>query len=87
MRLMRAGAVSAATAQPLDGLRWPQERRLKRLLGRGVVHESQSGRYYLDPPALADDLTARRRRALFVAAVIVGMMGLLSYFGWSSVRF
>jgi hypothetical protein len=79
MRLMRAGAVSADTARPLDGLRWVEARRLKRLLEAGVVHESPPGRYYLDPPALADRLTSQRRRAAILLAVVLALMALAFY--------
>ena len=80
IRLMPAGAVSMETAQPLEGLRWMQARRLKRLLDTGVVREASSGRYYLDAPALADHMTARVQRALIMLSIVVMLMGLAIYF-------
>jgi len=79
MRLMRADAVSAPTAQPLDGLRWLQARRLQRLLNKGVIVEAQPGAYYLNVPALADHLTARRQRAALALAVILALFALSMY--------
>jgi hypothetical protein len=79
MRLLRAGAVSADTAAPLDGLRWIQARRLARLLAAGVVREAAPQRYYLEAPALADRLTARRRRALFLMLIVLALFGLGTY--------
>ena len=80
MRLMRADAVSAAAAQPLDGLRWLQARRLRRLLNKGVVVEAQPGRYYLNVPALADHMTARRHRAAVALALVIVLFALSMYY-------
>src|ERR1700680_1539459 len=85
-RLMRAGAVSVETAQPLNGLRRIQQRRLKRLLDAGVVHQPQVDRYYLDAPALADRLAARRQRAVILLAVVLVMMAVLVYFAKPAIR-
>ena len=86
MRLLRSGAVSADTAAPLEGLRWIQQRRLQRLVDAGVVHEPHSGHYYLDPPALADHLTARRQAASLMLLLVVALMAALMYFGMPAIR-
>lgn len=86
MRLLRSGAVSADTAAPLEGLRWIQQRRLRRLINAGVVHEPHSGHYYLDPPALADRLTARRQAASIMLLVVIAIMAALLYFGMPAIR-
>ena len=74
LRLMRAGAVSGETARPLDNLRWMQARRLKRLVDAGVVQEARPGRYYLNVPALADHMTARRQRAALLLVVVLALI-------------
>lgn len=79
-RLMRADAVSAPTAQALEGLPWFQSRRLQRLLNKGVVVEAQPGIYYLNVPALADHQIARRRRAAIALVVVLVLFALSTYF-------
>lgn len=87
-KLMLANAVSPDTATSLDGLRWLQARRLNRLINAGVVTETQPGRYYLQIPALAERMTARRRRAAILMLLIFAMIALGTYFaGKSVVRF
>lgn len=78
-RLMRANAVTAEAAQPLDGLPWAQARRLRRLVDADVVREAQPGRFYLHAPALADRLTSRRRRAAVLLAAVIALMGASLY--------
>jgi hypothetical protein len=39
--------VRSDAAQPLEHLRWAQQRRLERLIGLGVIREASAGRYYL----------------------------------------
>jgi hypothetical protein len=87
-KLMLANAVSPDTATSLDGLRWPQARRLQRLINAGVVNEVQPGRYYLDIPALAERITARRQRVAILMLLIVAMIAIGMYVaGRSVVRF
>ena len=81
MRLMRADAMSAANAQPLDGLRWLQARRLKRLLAKGVVRETSPGIFYLSAPDLAGHLTARRHRVAAAMTAVFALALLTIYFG------
>jgi hypothetical protein len=83
---MRAGAVSVETAQPLDGLRWLQARRLQRLIGWGVVRQTVGGQFYLDVPILAEHLTNRRRRAAIAIALVLMLMALTTYFSWGVHR-
>ena len=76
-RLMRANAVSPELAQPLDGLPWMQTRRLARLLAARVIREAEPSRFYVDAPTLVDHVTAQRRRAAIVLAVVLGIVALL----------
>jgi hypothetical protein len=87
-KLMLANAVSPDTATSLDGLRWLQARRLQRLIDAGVVSEQQPGRYYLDIPALAERMTARRQRVAILMLLAVAIMAISMYLaGKSVVRF
>ena len=87
-RLMLANAVSADTATPLDGLRWVQARRLAKLVEAGVVRESQPGRYYLEIPALAERMTARRQRVAIATLLVFGALFVIFYMtGRSFIRF
>ena len=79
-RLLRANAMSAAQAAPLDGLSWIQRRRLRRLLNAAVITETQSGSYYLNAPALADRMINRRLRAAVVLALVIMLVGISLYF-------
>jgi hypothetical protein len=76
-RLLEADAVRAEAAQPLENLRWAQQRRLTRLIGLGVIREASAGRYYLYPPALADRMATRRVRVA-IALLMVIILGLLT---------
>lgn len=80
MRLMHADAVSAANAQPLDGLRWLQARRLARLVAKGVVREASPGRYYLSIPDLATHMTMRRHRVAVAMALVFVLFAVSAYF-------
>jgi hypothetical protein len=80
MRLMRADAVSVANAQPLEGLRWLQARRLQRLIAKGVVRETSPGIYYLSAPDLAAHMTVRRHRAAVAMAIVLAFFALSAYF-------
>ena len=87
-RLMLANAVSAEAATPLDGLRWVQTRRLRKLVDDGVVIEPQPGRYYLQIPALAERMTARRQRVAMLMLVVLGALCVLFYLtGRRFIRF
>jgi hypothetical protein len=79
-RLMHADAMTAANAQSLHGLPWFQERRLKRLLAKGVIRETSPGNYYLSAPELASHLTARRHRAAVAIAIVLILFALTTYF-------
>lgn len=79
-RLLRADAMSAAQAQPLDRLSWIQRRRLQRLLNAAVITETQPGSYYLNAPALADRMTNRRIRVAIVMAILIMLFGVSLYF-------
>lgn len=79
-KMMLANAVSPDNATSLDGLRWLQARRLAKLIDKGVVRESQPGRYYLEIPAMAEHLTARRQRAAIAMLVVLMMMAVMAYF-------
>jgi hypothetical protein len=70
-RLLKSNAMSASTAQPLERLRGSERRRLKRLVGAGVIREATADRYYLDAPSLADRMAMRRRLALVAALVAI----------------
>jgi hypothetical protein len=39
-RLLKADAVRSEAAQPLENLRWAQQRRLERLIDLGVIREA-----------------------------------------------
>lgn len=80
MRLMRADAMTAANAQPLNGLPWFQARRLKRLLAKGVAREASPGNYYLSAPDLASHQTARRHRAAVAIVIVLVLFALTTYF-------
>ena len=80
MRLMRANAVVAAGAQPLNGLNWMQRRRLKRLVANGVIRETSPGYYYVSAPDLANRLAARRHRVAVAIALILVLFALSEYF-------
>jgi hypothetical protein len=69
-RLLKADAVGAGAAQPLENLRWTEDRRLRRLISVGVVREAAAGRYYLDAPALAARMANRRKRLLVVMLLV-----------------
>jgi hypothetical protein len=84
-KLMLANAVSPDTATSLDGLRWQQARRLQKLINAGVVNEVQPGRYYLDIPALAERVTARRQRAAIMLLVVVAIVALSAYFASKTI--
>ena len=87
-KLMLANAVSAEAATPLDGLRWVQARRLRKLVDAGVVIEPQPGRYYLQIPALAERMTARRQRVAMLMLVLLGALFVVFYLtGRSFIRF
>jgi hypothetical protein len=85
-RLMRADAMSAAQSQPLDGLSWIQQRRLRRLLNAAVISEAQPGRYYLNAPALADRMNNRRIRVAVILTVAMIVMGLAAYITTTGLR-
>lgn len=78
--LMRADAVSPASAIALDSLPWAQGRRLVRLRDKGVIKEAQPGAFYLHVPTLADHLIARRRRAALAMAAVLGLFALTTLF-------
>jgi hypothetical protein len=85
-RLMQANAVSPEYAASLDGLRRLQARRLARLIEEGVVREPQPGRYYLEIPALAGHLNARRQRVKVALLLLMTAMAVLLYFASVNVR-
>jgi hypothetical protein len=78
-RLLAADAVSAERAQTLHGLRWSQQRRLKRLLHEGVVRESRPGHYYVSAPDLAHHLSARRHRIAVSMLIVIAVFALVIY--------
>lgn len=82
---MLANAVSPENAAPLEDLRRLQARRLQRLIDAGVVRESQPGRYYLEIPALADRMTARRQRAAIMLLFVAATVALIAYFASKTV--
>jgi hypothetical protein len=69
-----------AHAQPLDGLRWAQARRLEHLRRINVVREASPGLYYLSAPDLADHLTTRRHRVAAVLLAVLILFGISSYY-------
>lgn len=79
-RLMRADAMSAAHALPLEGLGWFQARRLARLLKKGVIRDASPNTYYLSAPDLAVHLTARRHRVAVAMAIVLALFALTTYF-------
>ena len=72
-QMLRTNALTASTAQGLELRRSVDHRRLRRLIGEGVVREATPGRYYLDAPALADHLDSRRRRLLVAWLVLIAL--------------
>ncbi|MBV9109877.1 MAG: hypothetical protein JO306_10760 [Gemmatimonadetes bacterium] len=68
--LRNAGAERRDAAQPLGDLRPIDRRAIERLAASGVVHESGTARYWLDPAAY-DVYRARRRRRVYAAMVVV----------------
>ena len=79
-RLLKADAVGAGTSQPLENLRWIEDRRLRRLIALGVVREAAAGRYYLYAPALAKRMASRRLRLLIaMLAVVAAFMAVLAF--------
>jgi hypothetical protein len=77
-RLLKADAVRSDAAQPLEHLRWAQQRRLERLIGLGVIREASAGRYYLYPPALADRMASRRVRVVMALAAVITALAVMS---------
>ncbi|MBZ5557779.1 MAG: hypothetical protein LAO77_10950 [Acidobacteriia bacterium] len=77
-RLLKADAVRSDSAQPLENLRWVQQRRLERLIGLGVIREASAGRYYLYPPALADRMAARRVRVVMALLAVITALALMT---------
>jgi hypothetical protein len=77
-RLLKADAVRSESAQPLENLRWAQQRRLERLVGLGVIREASAGRYYLYPPALAVRMATRRVRIVIAMLLVLTALALTS---------
>src|SRR5437773_11253167 len=77
-QLLRANALTPATAQSLTGLWGVRQRRLQRLLSTGVVREGAPGSYYLDAPALAAYWYGMRRRLLLAAAGLL-LLGIIAF--------
>jgi hypothetical protein len=73
--LLTLNAVSPGGAQPLEGLRWIQQRALQRLMAAGVILEDSPGRFYLYAPAYSAHMASRRRRVkIALIVVIVALM-------------
>jgi hypothetical protein len=78
--LRSLGALSAATAQPVETRRRIERRRLSHLVRAGAVRETGSGRYYLDEVAYAR-YRRTRRYGILIAVTLVVAIGLVLYFG------
>ena len=78
-RLLQANAVWPGSGQPLEQLRWPQQRALARLLTAGVIREEGDRRYYVYAPAYTARMTGRRRRMVIaMICVIIAMSAILA---------
>ncbi len=63
--LAEAGAISASSAVPLDGLKGFDAKCLDRLARRGLVHQGKPGTYWVDEGELAA-FEARQRNAVII---------------------
>ena len=77
-RLREAGALRPGAADRLEGLRGLQQRRLAHLVTRGIVRETEPGLYYLDEDAWDAYVSAKRRLA-FIMLAIVAAVGLIVF--------
>jgi hypothetical protein len=79
-RLLTLNAVWPGSGQPLEGLRWMQQRALQRLLAAGVILEDSPGRFYLHAPTYASHM-ARRRKRIRIALIVVVVLMILTVTG------
>lgn len=70
-RLLTLNAVWPGSGQPLEGLRWSQQRALHRLVASGAIREEGAGSYYLHAPAYAAHMAWRRKRILIALLVVM----------------
>jgi hypothetical protein len=70
-RFQEAGAISPATAKPLDDLHPRHHLVLLRLRNRAVIREAQPDRFYLDQEVWEAFSLTRRRVSIAVLALIV----------------
>ena len=70
-QLLRANAVAPSSAHGVELRRALEHRRLKRLVGSGLIVEATPGRYYVDAPRLAEYLDHRRRRVIAASLALI----------------
>ena len=85
-RLLRANAIDPPSGIVLDNLSFVQERRLKKLVGLGVIREEDGGRYYLFAPALAERMRSRRLRIAIALLIVILLMMLAAAVAAPGIR-
>jgi hypothetical protein len=72
--LFKTGATSEKTAVPLEHLNGYERRQLRGLLRKDVVHETASGRYWVDGEKLRERARARMKFTFAAIGFVIVLM-------------
>ncbi len=79
-RFQEAGAISPDTAASLEQVGCRDARMFQRLVRRGVIRQTEPGKYYLDVEAAQAFRKARRERALNALLIVLVIAVVVIYF-------
>jgi hypothetical protein len=85
-RLREAGATAPGLAVELDPPGPVGPARLRRMISVGAVREAGHGRYYFDEQSYRAWRVVRRKRALIIFSIMIGLIAMLVVGGVEKLR-